>query len=50
MIAGGVLLAGGVVLFVVAPSGETAKSNGARFTAAPLMTSRVAGLLLQGEW
>lgn len=50
MIAGGVLLAGGVVLFVTAPSGEAAKNKGARLTAAPLMTSRVAGLLLQGEW
>ena len=50
MIAGGVLLAGGVVLFVTAPSGDAGKSGAARIKVAPMMTSRVGGLLLQGEW
>jgi len=51
-VAGGALLAGGVVLFLVAPhvALHPAARGGARFDLVPLASTRGAGALLEGAW
>jgi hypothetical protein len=48
-IAGGVLLAGGVVLFLVAPSGDP-ETAGLTVDVAPMVGPEHAGLSLRGSW
>lgn len=49
-IAGGVALAGGVVLFMTAPSGSAKKSEAMRFEVKPAVAGGDMGLTFRGSW
>jgi hypothetical protein len=49
-IAGGVALAGGVVLFVTAPTGSAKKREAMRFEVRPAVAGGDMGLTLRGSW